>query len=399
MKAMSCVCPSCHISFSGSACPDCGWLAASNATAQPLPAARAAGNGTHVRDLRCDACRSQSRPGSLVCERCASALPLAAGTVLNGGKQRYRLEKHLKSGGFGAVYKATRQSDGATVAVKEMICTDPAGRAIRYEFFRRESRILQEAQAFRIVPEFHDFFDVGNDAFLVLEFVQGEDLLRRMTHLGQPYAPTQVVGWAIQICDVLQWMHTQQPPMVHRDLKPDNIMLVGAGPGIKMIDFGAVRATGKRPATSNPMPTGIVYAEGYSPLEQIAGKAEPRSDLFALSATMYHLLTMEHPSDVAPARNRLPASCPKWLAELIFINLAEDRMDRYLSVADFKQDLVDAKVTTTVVCGHCQRSSPARTPYCAHCAGALTASVVRCPQCNQINVSGSRYCIHDGSLL
>jgi serine/threonine protein kinase len=365
-----------------------------------MPVAAPPSKGTQVRNLRCDVCKSQSRPGSLVCERCSTALPLAVGTVLDSGRGQYRLEKHLKSGGFGAVYKATRVSDGQTVAVKEMICTNPAERSIRYELFRRESRILQDAQAFRVVPLYYDFFELKKDAFLVLEFVQGEDLLSGMARTGQPYRPEQVVNWAIQICDVLNWMHLQHPAMVHRDVKPENIMLIGSGPDIKMIDFGTVRGAGRAsPANTDSTRTQFVYSEGYAPLEQVAGRSEPRSDLFALSATMFHLLTNEHPADSPPKRNRLPKLCPHWLADLLFINLEEDRMDRYLTVADFKLDLIQGKVTATVDCHHCQHSNPARTPYCQRCGGALTSSMVTCTHCHHINVVGSRYCIHDGLPL
>jgi serine/threonine protein kinase len=314
---MSQPCPACGGAIPAGAafCPDCGnVLQAAPAPKTAAPgAARAAGpaSGTQVRDLRCDVCKSQSRPGSLVCERCSAALPLAGGTVLDGGRERYRLEKHLKSGGFGAVYKATRLTDNATVAVKEMICANPAERAVRYELFQREFRILKDAQQFRVVPEFYDFFDVRQDAYLVLEFVQGEDLLRIMERNGRPYDVDQVVPWAAQICDVLDWMHNQHPPMVHRDLKPENIMLLPGG-GIKMIDFGTVRAAGKPPPSGGGgTQTQFIYTEGYAPLEQKAGRAEPRSDLFALSATIFHLLTNQYPDEHnTPPLDQVLPGCP-----------------------------------------------------------------------------------------
>jgi serine/threonine protein kinase len=343
-----------------------------------------------------------SRPGSLVCERCGAALALVPGTVLPGQRDRYRLEKHLKSGGFGSVYKATRLSDNLTVAIKEMICPDPSEQAIRYELFDREAKILKNARAFRIVPEFYEFFGSGSDAYLALEFISGMDLYKAMQQSGRGCGMNEVLDWATQICDVLNWMHTQNPPMVHRDLKPENIMLLSNGTGIKMIDFGTVRASRKPVKTqvgSSSSATQFIYTEGYAPIEQIGGKPEPRSDLFALAATIYHLLTNQWPSgkDTPPLVNVLP-SCPRWMSELVQINLQEDPADRYACVADFKQDLVNQQVTTSVLCTACQATCPARTPYCSQCGAALSQTMLFC-RCGQMNVAGTKYCIFCGHKL
>ncbi len=112
-----------------------------------------------------------------------------------------------------------------------------------------------------------------------------------------------VVEWAKNICDVLQHMHTQAPPLIHRDLKPDNIMLLEDMRSIKMIDFGTARDLGRTQKERSAAKT-KVYTEGYAPPEQIIGKPEPRSDLFALAATMYHLATGKPPDGYHTARAR-----------------------------------------------------------------------------------------------
>src|SRR5438477_3372121 len=126
-------------------------------------------------------------------------------------------------------------------------------------------------------------------------------------------------------------MHTQQPPIVHRDLKPENIMLLEDNRSIKMIDFGTARDLGRTQKEKLAAKT-RVYTEGYAPPEQIVGKPEPRSDLFALAGTMYHLATGKAPEGHYTAEelktnlkdpNHYPAD-QRWFWELIKINLSED---------------------------------------------------------------------------
>src|SRR4029077_5364113 len=111
---------------------------------------------------------------------------------------------------------------------------------------------------------------------------------------AKPFTIDQAVEWAKSICDVLTVMHTQSPPLVHRDLKPDNVMLLNDNKTIKMIDFGTARDIGKTAKEREKAKT-RVYTEGYAPPEQIIGKPEPRSDLFALAGTLFHLVTGKSP--------------------------------------------------------------------------------------------------------
>jgi serine/threonine-protein kinase len=139
----------------------------------------------------------------------------------------------------------------------------------------------------------------------------------------------------------------------------------------------------------------IVYTEGYAAPEQLAGKAEPRSDLFSLAATLYHLATGRapdgcHTADEIEALLRDPAGpVPaehRWFFELLKGNLSEDPNDRHGSARQFKADL----------CPGCQAVNPVRVPYCVNCAAPLTDPTLPCRYCGNSNRMGSRFCIHCG---
>src|SRR5205823_12498678 len=214
-----------------------------------------------------------------------------------------------------------------------------------------------------IVPRIHEFIHQGQTAHLVMEFIRGKDLLDLMEANGnKPFPLPLVVEWGKSMCDVLQTMHGQTPPIVHRDLKPDNIMLLDDQRSIKMIDFGTARDVGRSQKTRLAAKT-RVYTEGYAPPEQIIGKPEARSDLFALAGTLYHLATGKAPEGFYTARELetqlnqpngfIPAD-KRWFYELLRINLAEDLNDRYFSCRDFKADLEKRQITKEVTCPKCK---------------------------------------------
>src|SRR5581483_2285267 len=150
-----------------------------------------------------------------------------------------------------------------SVAIKDMIGSDPQEFAIRLNFFRREAEILRSLEAVPIVPRVYDFIQQGQTAHLVMEFIRGKDLLDLMESNGnKPFPIPQVVEWGKNVCDVLMHMHTQSPPLIHRDLKPDNIMLLEDQRSIKMIDFGTARDLGKTLQERMAGKT-RVYTEGY----------------------------------------------------------------------------------------------------------------------------------------
>jgi predicted Ser/Thr protein kinase len=392
-------CPACKaVLLPGAiACMDCGYLLQPDAGAEPEGPPNLCTN---------PACGVVNAANDRHCQRCGSPLPTPPGTVLHG---RYRIERQLAVGGFGAVYLATDTKEGnRAVAIKDMICADPQEFSIRLNFFRREAEILRSLESLPIVPRVHDFIQQGQTAHLVLEFIRGRDLLQIMESNGaKPFPIARVVEWAKEICDVLMHMHGQSPPLVHRDLKPDNIMLMEDQRHIKFIDFGTARDIGRTNKSRLAAKT-RVFTEGYAPPEQIIGKPEPRSDLFALAGTLFHLVTGRVPEGTRTAKElaghladpscTLPADY-RWFFELLQINLAEDINARYFSVRDFKADLERGQVTREVQCPKCRTINRVREPYCAKCAEPLTEPTPPCTFCGKLNRMGSRCCIHCGHRL
>jgi serine/threonine protein kinase len=154
-----------------------------------------------------------------------------------------------------------------------------------------------------------------------------------------------------------------------------------------------------------PVNQTVVYTEGYAPPEQLVGKAEPRSDLFSLAATLYHLATGKRPdgchtADEIEALLRDPSGpIPaehRWFFELLKVNLSEDPNDRYYSARQFKADLERCRITREVRCPGCQAVNSVRVPYCVNCAAPLTDPTLPCRYCGNPNRMGSRFCIHCG---
>ncbi|MDQ6694392.1 MAG: protein kinase [Chloroflexota bacterium] len=236
---------------------------------------------------------------------------LPIGYMLRG---RYRVLKIIGGGGMGAVYKAEDVKYNSTaVAVKEMR-TDleaqspqPANsspnieeerqrereeRRQLLEAFRREAQILSDLDH-RNLPRVTDFFTEGGRPYLVMELIPGESLEKKLDRLhGQPMDEAEALKYGIQVCEVLKFLHTQDPPIIFRDVKPANIMIVPNGQ-IKLIDFGIARTykEGKRRDTMS------MGTAAYAPFEQFGkGQTDARSDIYSLAATLYHLLTGRPPT-------------------------------------------------------------------------------------------------------
>jgi eukaryotic-like serine/threonine-protein kinase len=218
---------------------------------------------------------------------------LAAGTIL---ADRYQVLQRVGGGGMGSVYKAAdRNLANRVVAVKEMIemFADPTARAKAIEDFKRESELLARLEHPSIPTIYDYFFDLTRGRYyLVMKFIDGGDLASYQRTANGIVDERTVTRWARQICDVLDYIHSQKPPLIYRDLKPANLMLDARTQRIMLVDFGIARFVA-------PTQKGVtaVGTMGYAPPELFAGNVGPASDLYSLGATMFHLLTGKDPQD------------------------------------------------------------------------------------------------------
>ena len=215
---------------------------------------------------------------------------LVSGTLL---VNRYLIQEVIGIGGMGAVYRARDMhfpNVVKLVAVKEMInqARDPLVRQTIVQNFEREAHILV-ALAHPCIPKIFDFFTHQERSYLVIEFVNGKDLEALLNESSAPFPEDQVIAWAIELCDVLHYLHSHKPqPIIFRDIKPSNIM-INQENHIVLVDFGIAKLFNEGQKGT------MIGTEGYSPPEQYRGEASPLADIYALGATMHHLLTRRDP--------------------------------------------------------------------------------------------------------
>ena len=284
---------------------------------------------------------------------------------------RYKITKLIGQGGMGAIYLAddTRFSNRVCV-IKEMLdhFSDEEQRRIATNNFLREADMLSSMHH-EGIPEVYDRFSEGNRHYLVMEYIQGVDLEQKLEQAEDPFDEKSVLSWAIQICDILSYLHNQQPPIVYRDMKPANLILTKSGK-MYMVDFGIARFF-------NPVKKGtMVGTQGYAPPEQYRGLMEPRSDLYALGATMHHLLTSRDPQEEAPFSfpkvRELNSRVSIATEKIIEKALEKDVSDRYESAEDMLKAIM--KVSSNMSEG---------IKFCPHCSNKVSATKQFCPHCNE----------------
>lgn len=207
---------------------------------------------------------------------------------------RYKFCQHLGQGGMGTVYLAEdRQNGNIQCVIKQLTnkYSDPAEHAEAVRLFQREASILRSLHHPGIVRIFDDHATDDGRYFLVMDYVPGKDLDATLRASG-PLSSEAAVQIAIQCCEVLEYIHSQDPPVIYRDLKPSNLMLTPDG-RVVFIDFGIARSFMPKVAATR------VVTAGYSPPEQYFGKPETRSDLYSLGATVSHLVTGVRPKPLA----------------------------------------------------------------------------------------------------
>jgi serine/threonine protein kinase len=212
---------------------------------------------------------------------------IETGTIL---QNRYRVEKQIGQGGMGNVYVATDERFNSVVAIKETIFEDANLR----KAFEREARLLNSLKH-AALPRVSDHFDESKGQFLVMEYIAGDDLAAMMEKNGEAFPLETVLNWANQLCDALEYLHAQD--IIHRDIKPQNLKLTPNGQ-IVLLDFGLAKGNATDSAHQTAAKSIFGFSRSYASLEQIQGAGtEPRSDLYSLGATLYHLLTGIPPAD------------------------------------------------------------------------------------------------------
>ncbi len=216
-------------------------------------------------------------------------MTLAPNTIL---QNRYEVVRLVAQGGMGAVYEAVDQRLGNTVALKQTLVSDLHLR----DAFEREARLLARLHHARL-PVVSDHFSENNGQFLVMQFIPGDDLGMLLQRNNAPFAVDRTLRWADQLLDVLDYLHSQSPPIIHRDLKPRNLKLT-ARDDVVLLDFGLAKGLATTTTDAATARSVFGYTPNYAPLEQIQGSGtDARSDLYALGATLYQLLTAHEPPD------------------------------------------------------------------------------------------------------
>ncbi len=261
-------------------------------------------------------------------------------TLQNG---RYAIDKVLGQGGMGAALLArdTRVSN-KLVVIKELISdnTDPEKRKEDVRNFEREVETVASIDH-PLVPNVTDYFQENTRAFMVQEYVAGENLEDHMERINAPMPEREALSYASQVLDILDYLSQQTPPIVHRDIKPANIIIGAKDKRAHLVDFGIARADENKNAKRKQ--TSALGTPGYAPPEQYQGNADGRSDLYALAATIHHLVTNRDPRNYPPfaypsARSLNPKLSPA-LDQILTKALNIDANKRYQTAADMKRDV------------------------------------------------------------
>jgi tRNA A-37 threonylcarbamoyl transferase component Bud32 len=371
------------------------------ASAPPAPTGADTGRGVEDRrrtgDLPSRPMAYTGRTGGSSSARRASS-QLEPGTVLYG---RYEIVKRIGGGGMGAVYYAKDKNLGDQPrAVKEMIQShlDESQQEKAVADFRRESMLLASLEH-PSIPTIYDYFydDTASRFYLVMKYISGGDCLARLRNApGNRMDELTVADWGTQAADVLEYLHNQRPPIIYRDLKPANLMIDGNNGRVMLIDFGIARWVA-------PQEKGVtaVGTMGYAPPELFGGKAEARTDIYGLGATMFHLMTGSDPQDNPLlifdfSKNPTPRQINPAISnemEWILMRAVEYEPERrFRSAAEMRdalarhvEQLRAGAVTYGVVrgaqAGQSMSTLAVERVFCGFCGKSISSEDVFCPHC------------------
>jgi serine/threonine-protein kinase len=284
-----------------------------------------------VQQILCPNCHKPNLRRAKFCQHCAHDM------VLNNDGPRYYITRVIKSGGQGSVFE-TIGDDGKVYAVKEMIdnFTNPKDRTEAIDRCEAEAKMLRRLSHPRIPRVYADFKDEGRQ-YLAMDFVRGEDLEEIIRKHPGGLPEPQVLEWADEICDVLDYLHNHKPePIIFRDMKPSNVMIEPDGT-VKLIDFGIAKVFQRAERGTQ------IGTPGYAPPEQYQGLATVESDIYALAATLHHMLTGRDPRDEPPFSfppvYGLKPTISKRTSDALQKALQMNPDDRFQSIAEFRDAL------------------------------------------------------------
>ncbi len=307
-----------------------------------------------MNETRCPHCNQLHRQGARFCPMTGKPIPSPGSAIspaesfagLTGKlpanyllKDRYLIVRKVGQGGMAAVYQAIdTQQPGAQWAIKEMsdAALSAKDRDFAVQSFLTEANLLRSLRHANL-PVVVDVFAEGGKHYLVMEFVQGKSLQELLRQRGAPFTEAEVLPWAIQLCEVLTYLHSRTPKIIFRDMKPSNIMLTPDG-RIKLIDFGIARFF-KPGKTTDTMALGT---PGYASPEAVSGQTDERSDIYSLCITLHQLLTLHDPLNSLfnppPLRSLNPVITVQ-MERIISRGLQNQRERRWQSAKELQTEL------------------------------------------------------------
>ena len=303
--------------------------------------------------MQCPACGKENNEGARFCAFCGFVLDnelrtLQPGQWMDGGT--YRIVRPLGKGGMGAVYLAANaKAFDRLCVVKEVIeyydASDPLERQKALQRFETEARMLA-ALKHTGIPDIYAYFSEGGRNYLVMEYIEGPNLAQGLTReeegqvvRGRPLQVEDAIRYAVQVCEVLVYLEGHQPPVMHNDVKPANIILDSNSGRAVLVDFGTAKTRYARQAAGQPgrQQSSVYGTVGYAAPELYDGNVEPRSDVYALAATVYHLLTDDDPR-AHPFQFPQMDAIPEPLRHVLHTALAA-RVEERLTAAQFGKRL------------------------------------------------------------